>query len=331
MKLLVLGGTVFLGRAVVEAALAAGHEVTMFNRGQRNPGLFPDVEKLRGDRGVDLSALKGRHWDLAIDTSGYVPRVVRASAELLADQVEHYSFISTISVYPDMATPGLDESAPVGKLQDETVEEITGDTYGPLKALCEQAADAAMPGRVLTVRPGLIVGPHDVSDRFPYWPRRVAQGGEVLAPARPDFPVQIIDVRDLASFTLRMAEARRTGIYNATGPDYGLTMAQALTTCREVSGSDATFTWVPEEFLLQQQVTPWMEMPLWVPEASSGLGQVNVSKAVAAGLTFRPLAETARATLAWDRTREPVAERRAGMKPEKEQAILMAWHEQHIG
>src|SRR5688572_29497367 len=197
MRLLVLGGTKFLGRAVVEAAVARGHEPTLFHRGLTNPGLFPDLEHLRGDRDGGLAALQGRTWDAVIDPSGYVPRIVRASAELLADAVEHYTFISSISVYPSFPTPGMDESSPVGTLEDPTVEDVPAH-YGPLKALCEQAAEAAMPGRVFHVRAGLIVGPNDPSDRFTYWPVRVAKGGDVLAPGSPERPVQIIDVRDLA-------------------------------------------------------------------------------------------------------------------------------------
>jgi 2'-hydroxyisoflavone reductase len=325
MKLLVLGGTVFLGRHLVEAALARGHEVTLFTRGQHNPELFPQVEKLRGNRDGELAVLRGRRWDAAIDTSGYVPRLVRASAELLADQVEHYTFISSISVYADVSKPGLDESTPVGKLEDETVEEVTGETYGPLKALCEQAAEAAMPGRVLIIRPGLIVGPHDPTDRFTYWPHRVAKGGDVLAPGRPERVVQFIDVRDLAEWTLRMVEARHTGTYHATGPDEPLPMQQLLETCKIASGSNARFTWVSDEQLLQEKVGPWMELPLWIPEndpESVGFMRVNVGKAIAAGLTFRPLAETVRDTLAWDATRPPDAERKAGMKRERETELL---------
>ena len=198
MKLLILGGTVFLGRHLVEAAQARGHQLTLFNRGQHNPELFAGVEKLRGDRSGDLSALRGRRWDAVIDTCGYIPRIVRASAELLADAVDHYTFVSSLSVYADTSRPGIDESAPVGQLADETVEDITGETYGPLKALCEQAAGRALPGRVLTVRPGLIVGPHDPTDRFTYWPVRVARGGALLAPGRPERRVAFVDVRDLA-------------------------------------------------------------------------------------------------------------------------------------
>src|SRR5262249_55921530 len=244
MKLLILGGTIFLGRYLVEAALAAGHDVTLFNRGQHNPELYPEVEKLRGDRDGGLAALRGRRWDAVVDTSGYLPRVARASAELLADAVDHYTFISSISVYPHFRSLGTDESAPVDTLDDPNIEEVTGETYGPLKALCEQAAEQALPGRTLVIRPGLIVGPHDYSDRFTYWVRRVAQGGEVLAPERPDWHTQIIDVRDLAEWTLRMAERRLVGVYNATGPAYDLSFGQLLDTCRAVSGSDARFTWV---------------------------------------------------------------------------------------
>src|SRR3954470_5339632 len=222
MKLLILGGTIFLGRYLAEAALERGHDLTLFNRGQHNSELYPDVEKLRGDRDGGLDVLRGRRWDAVVDTSGYLPRLVRASAELLADAVEHYTFISSISVYPHFRSLGQDESAPVGTLDNPSVEEITGESYGPLKALCEQAVEQALPGRTLVVRPGLIVGPHDPSDRFTYWVRRVAQGGELLAPAGRDWHTQIIDVRDLAEWTLRMVERRQTGVYNATGPAYDL-------------------------------------------------------------------------------------------------------------
>src|SRR5262245_38592594 len=194
MKLLILGGTVFLGRYLVETALAHGHEVTLFNRGQHNPDLYPDVEKLHGDRDGGLDILRGRRWDAVIDTCGYVPRVVRASAELLAGAVDHYTFISSISAYPSFKAIGNDERPPVGTLADPTVEEVTGESYGPLKALCEQAVEQALPGRTLNIRPGLIVGPYDPSDRFTYWPHRVAQGGEVLAPGRPERHVQVVDV-----------------------------------------------------------------------------------------------------------------------------------------
>jgi 2'-hydroxyisoflavone reductase len=327
MKLLILGGSVFLGRHLVEAALARGHEVTLFNRGRHNPDLFPDVEKLRGDRDGDLSALQGRTWDAAIDTCGYLPRIVKMSAELLADALNHYTFISSLSVYADFSVAGIDETAPVGTLSDETVEEVTGETYGPLKALCEQAAERAIPIRVLNVRPGLIVGPHDPTDRFAYWVHRIANGGEVLAPGNGQTLVQFIDARDLAEWNVRMMEANQTGIYNATGLDAPLTMGQLLNECKTVSGSGAQLTWVDEQFLLDAKVQPWSELPLWIPESSpmsAGFSAFNCGKAIAAGLTFRPLAETIRDTLAWDKTR-PTDAQRGGLKPEREAELLEAW------
>ena len=341
MKILILGGTMFLGRHLVEAALRQGHEVSLFNRGQHNPDLFPEVEKLRGDRDGDLSALDGKRWDAVIDTCGYVPRIVRRSAALLADAVERYVFISTITVFADFSRPVTDENAPLGELTNKSVEEVTGETYGPLKALCEQAAESAMPGRALVIRPGLIVGPHDTTVRFVYWTRRVARGGEVLAPGRPEKQVQIIDARDLSEWTIRMVEQGRTGIYNATGPDYILTMEGLLEECKRVSGSDARFTWVSERFLIESGIKPWSELPLWLPGEEEDATHryflsVNCAKAIAAGLTFRPLAETIRDTLEWDGAR-PAAGRAAdkdyGMKvpddtlrPEREQEVLAAWH-----
>ncbi|MDF2628464.1 MAG: uncharacterized protein K0R39_2295 [Symbiobacteriaceae bacterium] len=326
MKILMIGGTVFLGRHVVESALARGHEVTMFNRGQHNPELFPEVEKLRGNRDGGLDVLKGRRWDAVIDTCGYVPRVVSASAQLLADACEHYTFISSGSVYDgDVMNPT--EETPVVTIPDANVEQVTGETYGALKALCEQAAEAAMPGRVLNVRSGLIVGPHDPTDRFTYWPVRVARGGEVLAPGRPDAKVQVIDGRDLADWIVRMAEARKAGIYNTTGPDYRLTLGEVLDAAKTASQSDAKFTWLPDEFLVEKQVGGWMEMPLWVPGGGAdGLFSMVIDKALADGLTFRPIFETVRDTIAWDQTRPQDREWRAGLKAAKEAEILAAWH-----
>ena len=329
MELLILGGTVFLGRHLVDAALARGHAVTLFNRGQHNPELHPAVEKLRGDRSSDLSALRGRRWDAVIDTCGYVPRVVRAAAELLSGAVERYVFISSISVYPHFRRAGIDESAPVGELADPTVEQVDGETYGPLKALCEQAAEAALPGRVLAIRPGLIVGPHDPTDRFTYWPQRVARGGEVLAPGRPGRHVQIIDARDLAEWTLRMVESGQAGVFNATGPGYRLTMERLLAVCDEVGGGSARITWLSESFLAEQQVGSWIELPLWVPESDPdtlGFSDVDCSKAIAAGLTFRDLAATVRDTLDWDATRPPDREWRAGLAADREMELLARWH-----
>jgi nucleoside-diphosphate-sugar epimerase len=327
VKLLILGGTVFLGRHIVETALQRGHKITLFTRGERNPDLFPDVEKLRGNHDGNLAPLEGRRWDAVIDTSGYVPRVVRASAELLKDAVAHYTFISSISVYAGFETPNMDETAPVGTLADEGVEEITGETYGPLKALCEHAVEEVMPGRALIIRPGLIVGPHDPTDRFTYWPRRIARGGEVLAPDRPDRATQFIDARDLADWTVRMAEAGATGTYNATGPAERLTMGQLLDVCNTAGGGSAAFTWASEAFLLDAGVGPWIELPLWVPESEgAGFDSVSIAKALAAGLSFRSLEETVRDTLAWDAARPADTQRRAGLDAEKERETLRRWH-----
>ena len=323
MKLLLLGGTVFLGRHIVAEALARGHELTLFNRGQHNPDLFPHVEKLRGDRNGDLTALQGRRWDAVIDTSGYVPREVRASAEALAQAVDHYTFISSISVYADFSQSGLDEQAAVIKLADESVEEVGLETYGGLKALCEQAAEKALPGRVLVVRPGLIVGPDDGTDRFTYWPYRIAQGGEMLVPGRPEQQTQFIDVRDLAGWIVRMVEARKTGVYNATGPDYVLTMEQFVETCKSATGSDTRFTWVGDTFVPED-----VNFQPWVPDEYAGMRDANCQQAFADGLTFRPLAATVLDTLAW-KVASPTAETmRSGLQPEQEKDLLQKWHKE---
>ncbi|MDX2141084.1 MAG: SDR family oxidoreductase [Chloroflexota bacterium] len=331
MNILIIGGTRFLGRYLTEAALQAGHQVTLFNRGKTNANLFPKVEQLHGDRqtaeGHDV--LRGRRWDVAIDTCGYVPRHVRLTAERLADAVERYVFISTISVYSDALQPESDESGPLATLDDPTTDVVDGATYGGLKVLCEQAAETALPGRVLQVRSGLIVGPHDPTDRFTYWVARVAAGGEVLAPDSPSTRVQFIDVRDEAEWIINMAAARATGIYNVTGPTAPLTMGEVLETCRAVSGSDAQLVWVSAEFLQAHDIQPFRDMPLWVPEGHDAVLRLRVNKAVADGLTFRPLATTIADTLAWHRTR-PAAEQaalQAGITAEREAELLREWKE----
>jgi 2'-hydroxyisoflavone reductase len=326
LKLLILGGTKFLGRHLTEAALKAGHEVTLFNRGKTNADLFADVEQLHGDRdrAGGLAVLAGRRWDAVVDTCGHIPRHVRASALALADAVEHYTFISSISVYTDDIPAQADESAPVRTLADETVEEITGETYGGLKVLCEQAAEKALPGRVLQVRSGLIVGPHDPTDRFTYWPVRIAQGGDILAPGLPEGRVQIIDARDQAEWIIRMAEGRTAGIYNLTGPAYGLTMREVIDTCQQVSGSNAAFSWVSEAFLAEKEVAPWTDLPCWIPDAANNFQRLNISKALDAGLICRPLADTIRDTLAWQATR-PAEPLKAGISREREAELLAAW------
>lgn len=331
MKLLILGGTIFLGRHIVEAALTRGHTVTLFNRGRHNPELFPEVEKIRGDRAVDLSPLQAGRWDAVIDTCGYAPRHVRASADYLANRAAHYTFISTISVYADFSKPDTTETSPLGKLDDPTVEEVTGETYGPLKALCEQAAEEAMPGQTLTIRPGLIVGPHDPTDRFTYWPVRVARGGAVLAPGNPQQEVQFIDGRDLAAWTVQQVEAQATGIYNATGPARPLTIQEFLTTCKQTLQSDADYVWVTETFLEEQKVGAFVEMPLWTPSADAGIEQIDCSKAIAAGLVCRPLAATIADTLAWHKTRPEPVTWRAGLTPEREAELLAEYRIRDTG
>ncbi|NIS82198.1 MAG: epimerase [Anaerolineales bacterium] len=328
MNILVLGGTVFLGRHLVEVAISRGHQVTLFNRGQTNPDLFPQIEKLRGDRDGELESLIGRQWDAAIDTSGYLPHIVLLSAEFLSESVQHYTFISTISVYSDFDVEGIDESAPVMSLMDQFVEVITGETYGPLKARCEEAVAYAMPARSLVIRPGVIVGPHDPTDRFTYWIHRVARGGEILVPVPADQRVQVIDVRDLATWTLEMIEAGATGIYNATGPEGELTMQALLDACQAVSKNDATFIWVDPDFVTKKGVVPWTEIPLWTHDIGAGLMAINSSKAITAGLTFRPLLETIRDTLIWDQSRPPQVERRAGLSLQRESSLLQAWYQE---
>ena len=329
MKLLILGGTQFLGRAIVDAALEAGHTLTLFNRGQSNPQLFANLELLRGDRDGKLDLLRGRKWDAVIDTCGYLPRLVRNSAELLANAVDHYTFISTISVYAEPVDPGIDESAPLATIEEGTIEDVTGETYGALKVLCEQAAHEAMNGRVLQVRAGLLVGPYDLTDRFTYWPHRLDRGGEVLAPGNPNAPVQFIDVRDIARWTISATETRLAGPFNVTGPSETVTMRDLLLTCRDVCGKEASLTWVTESFLLENDVAPFTELPLWLPQEAEGMVRVNIQKARRKGLAYRLLAETVRDTLNWSHTRLANYEWRNGLQPQRETALLEKWHNSH--
>jgi 2'-hydroxyisoflavone reductase len=327
MRILLIGGTRFVGRHLVEAALERSHEVTLFNRGKSNPGLFPQLETILGDREQDVDKLKGRIWDVVIDVAGYIPRIVRLSAEVLEKSVSRYVFISSLSAYGDFKKVGIDESYPVGKLEDETIEEINGETYGPLKALCERAVQDIFGGeRTLIVRPGLIVGPHDPTDRFTYWPVRVARGGEVLAPQKPEAIIQVIDGRDLAEFIIRLVQENASGVYNATGPDYELTIGKLLEVSKQVSGSDANFHWGSLEFLKQNKVEPWSDMPAWIPDDEEGLGfsRIDISKAINAGLKFRPLEETVRDTLTWAQRRPNDHEWRAGLTAEREAEVLAA-------
>jgi len=324
MRILIIGGTRFLGRHLVEAALARRHEVTLFNRGKSNPDLFPQLETILGDREKDLDRLKGQKWDTVIDVAGYLPRIVRLSAEVLEPNVSRYVFISSLSVYADFRKIGIDESYPVGKIEGESVEEITGETYGPLKALCEKAVREIYVERALIVRPGLIVGPHDPTDRFTYWPVRVARGGDVLAPQKPEAVTQIIDVRDLSDFILKLIEENASGVYNATGPAHELTMGNLLEVSKQVSGSDADFKWASVEFLNQNKVEAWSDMPAWIPDDEEGAGfaRIDISKAIHAGLKFRPLEETVRDTLEWAKTRPTDHEWKAGLTAKREAEVL---------
>lgn len=318
MKLLVLGGTKFLGRHAVDAALADGHEVTTFTRGQTNPELFPEAEHLRGDRDGALDALRGRAWDGVVDTSGYVPRIVRQSAELLHDAVQRYVFVSSISVYADFSQP-LAESSPVAELDDPDTEDVA-EHYGALKAACERVVEEVYGERSARVRAGLIVGPYDPTDRFTYWPRRVAAGGAVLAPGSPGAPVQFVDARDLARFLVRLALEGPGGTFNATGPAEPLTFGELLERARSAIGSDAELRWVDDERVLAAGVQPWTELPLWLPDPSyAGMARADISRSVEAGLAFRPTAETIVDTLAWDRT---VPGDRPTLTRETEQEIL---------
>ena len=328
MNLLILGGTVFLGRALTDAALGRNHSVTHFNRGKSSAG-DPRVETLHGDRTDAASleaALGARSWDAVIDTSGYMPQVVRLSLAALRGRVKQYLFVSTISVYAGFERDGIDEEAPVSPAPDPLPDTLQMELYGPLKSACEAEVRAAWGERALIVRPGLIVGPHDPTDRFTYWPVRVARGGEVLAPGRPARNVQFIDVRDLAEWMVFLVERGVTGIYNATGPERPLTMAEFLESSRRATGSDARFTWFDDAKLLEAKVGPWREMPLWIPDADPmrGLGSVSIERALAKGLRFRSVEETVRDTLAWARTRPEDHAWKAGLAPEREAEVLGA-------
>jgi 2'-hydroxyisoflavone reductase len=341
VKLLVLGGTKFLGRAVVDAAVAAGHSVTLFNRGQQDPKAYPALEQLHGDRTTPegRAVLAGRTWDAAIDTAPYLPRDVVSICATLRDRVPHYTLVSSISTMASHATAGQDEDAPLGKLTPEQQAQVDalsadgpiparalGEFYGPLKVQCEEAARAAYDGAFI-VRPGLIVGPFDGTDRFTYWPARFMRGGDVLAPGKPERPVQFIDVRDLAEWMVRMIAARAGGTYLATGPAARLTFGEVLEACarvaRERGAPPSRIVWAPDEKL--DGVGPWMELPLWIPASDAdhaGFMTERIDRALAAGLTFRPLEETIRATLDWDATRPKEAPRVAGLAEERERELL---------
>jgi 2'-hydroxyisoflavone reductase len=333
MRLLVLGGTLFLGRHIVDAARSRDHELTLFNRGRTDPGPIPGVEQIHGDREHDLARLAARRWDAVIDTSGYLPRVVGASAQALSDAVDRYVFVSSISTYGTFAELGLDERAPTAPDPPPSTEDVLAH-YAELKAACERRVEDVLPGRALVIRPGLIVGPHDPTERFTYWVRRLAAGGRVLAPRAPDQPVQLIDARDLADWIIRMVEAAATGVYNATGPAGPLTFGRMLERTTAATGGHAELVWIDEDRLAEAGVEPWGELPLWLdldrhPDFRGFLA-VDIGRATGAGLSFRPLEETASDTLAWVRERPAGPSRPegsplpppAGLSPEREAELL---------
>ena len=318
MNLLLLGGPKFVGRAVIDAALASGHEVTLFNRGTTGADLYPELERIVGDRHGGLEGLLGRRWDAVVDTSGYVPRIVGASANLLATAVDHYVFVSSISVYASFDEV-VDEASPLDTLSEPGSEEVS-EHYGALKALCEHEVERAFPDRSTLVRAGLVVGPHDPTGRFTYWPHRIARGGDVLVPGPAWRPVQFVDVRDLAEWMVRAAEAGLSGPYNATG---NATMGAVVDAARRVSGAAARAVEVDDAFLTAQGVGQWMELPLWIDPSTEGwrhFMEVDASRAMEAGLTFRPLDDTVAATLADAELVDGV-----GLASERERELLEAW------
>ncbi len=322
MKILVIGGTRFLGRHFVDRALAAGHALTLFHRGRSGAGLFPQAEHRIGDRNGDLTELARGEWDVVVDTSAYVPRHVKSLAAALRGRVGQYQFVSSISVYAEPVTPGADESAPLQALADPGTEAITGETYGGLKVLCEQAAREGFE-HCLVLRPGLIVGLHDPTGRFSWWPHRLQRGGELLAPGDPATPVQFIDVRDLAAWMLLQAERGTRGVFNLTGPLHPIGMGTLLEAARRTLNPAARLTWVDEAFVLEQGVAPWSDMPVWIPRADAAMHTLSVAAVAATGLTIRPLADTLRDTALW---LQEAGGKAVGLAPEKEAAVLAAWH-----
>jgi len=325
MKVLVLGGTVFLGRAFTDAALASGLEVVHFNRGQSAP-IDTRVRRIAGDRNDEEALRKAARegpWDAVIDTSGYLPQVLRKSAAAMRDSTDRYLFVSSISAYAD---GGFDEASPLQPVPDPLPDAMTPDKYGALKAGCEAVAREVFADRAIVVRPGLIVGPWDATDRFTWWPHRVASGGAVAAPGRPSRTVQFIDVRDLARWMAGLATKRATGTFNAVGPQRPIAMSALLDACRDVARNDARFEWIDEAFLAESAILPWKEMPLWIPEShAAGFMNVPIARATATGLAFRELRATIADTLDWSRRRGADHAWKAGLPVEREAALLRDW------
>ncbi|WP_062236500.1 NAD-dependent epimerase/dehydratase family protein [Fictibacillus sp. FJAT-27399] len=324
MRILIIGGTRFVGRYITASFLQKGHQVTLFNRGS-NQELFPECQTLIGDRDSDLKPLRGQKWDAVVDTCGYFPRQTEQMAKTLRDSVPHYTYISSVSAYKSMEKKNQTEESELGVLTDTATEEITGETYGPLKAACEEKIKQTYGESCLIIRPGLIVGPHDYSDRFTYWPARAAKGGGILAPAEPDRQVQFIDVRDLSEWIVSMVEKKAAGVFNAVGDHYR--MAEVLKACLSVTKSGGEIIWVEESFLNEKKVDEWMELPLWISSKKSlGIQHINNDKAIASGLAFRNIQETIMDTFNWDQTRNMKPEDyKAGMSPDREKELLSEW------
>ncbi|MFN0205235.1 MAG: NAD-dependent epimerase/dehydratase family protein [Planctomycetota bacterium] len=341
LKILFLGGTGFLGPQQVDYAMKRGHEITLFNRGKTQPHLFPNTEKLHGDRRKsELDELKkaveaGRKWDVVMDNSGYVPREVREAIDVLKNNINHYIFISTISVYAPGLKPGMDETAPVATMENPNDENVNAN-YGALKALCEQAAEKGMPGHATNIRPTLIVGTGDPTDRFTYWPVRLDRGGDVLCPGDGEDPIQIIDVKDLAKWCIHVAENNTLGTFNAAGPEKTCSMKSMLESIQKGIGSKAKFVWVPEPFLTENKVSAWQDMPVWIPrkEADSSMSRVSIARAVKSGLTFSPMEQTAKDTLEFAKTRavdtRPRRNPKPGLTPERETELLKLFAESTV-
>jgi len=329
MDILIIGGTRFLGRYLTQEGIDRGHKITLFNRGKTNPHLFPDIPKIHGDRDGELEPLKEHRWDIVLDICGYVPRIVEQSAELLKDRVDKYLFISTMIVYDDLNKIGLKEDDILASMGDRSVEEVTSETYGPLKGDCERVVTKYYPDNNLIIRPGVIMGPKDNTDRFTYWVDRIAEGGRFLAPGDPGDPVQVIDVRDLASWIYDEIEKGRTGAYNATGPDYDLTMGELFEEIRKTAEVEAEPVWVDSDFLMKQGVEPWREIPLWRRGGRDykGFMRVDSTKAVKDGLKYRPLRESIKDVLEFARARDDGYEWTAGLDRKKEKELIEKWED----
>ena len=328
MSILILGGTGFIGPHVVRHALARGHQITLFNRGRTNTHLFPEVEKLVGDRNSDLTALEGRRWDAVLDNSGYTPHQVGLSVDLLKGATDQYLFTSTRAVYTDFTAAVMDEDAPIGPTD---LPESEWTAYGPAKVLAERVVEEGFGARTLIVRPPVIVGPGDRSDRFTYWPDRIDAGGDVLVQGDPTDPVQFVDVRDLSEFYIHLLEQQTAGIFNSTGPGAPLSAAELVYGIRAITSSAVSFTWVDWDFLADRGQMPQQQLPFWQPPRGRYLnyGQIDSSRAIAAGLTFRPLAVIAQDTLDWHRSREAGGEfqLRTGLDRATEARLLAEWRE----